>query len=163
MGIGYWSLIHRPTVVLYLSYHPATRLFDENSEMSGVIGNHRCHNFPMTQLQHSSESQSSAEPWHSHKVENPSPLYILFIVINETHQSDSNLAGNHVSEEELRKIKYTCTTTLHNEDRKSGPAKNYQINWVRIRALFNSFPSFLAKSHNLENKLYCKVKLHSRI
>jgi hypothetical protein len=33
------------------------------------------------------------------KVENPSPLYIFFIFINETqtHQSDSNPAGNHVS------------------------------------------------------------------
>jgi hypothetical protein len=37
VGIGYGSLIHRPTVVLYLSYRPATKIFDENSEISGVL------------------------------------------------------------------------------------------------------------------------------
>jgi hypothetical protein len=37
MGIGYGSLIHRPAVVLYLSYRPATKFFDENSEMPGVL------------------------------------------------------------------------------------------------------------------------------
>ncbi len=37
MGIGYWSLIQRPMVVLYLSYRPATKFFDENPEISGVL------------------------------------------------------------------------------------------------------------------------------
>jgi hypothetical protein len=77
----------------------------------------------MTQLRHSSESQTSAEPWHLHKIENPSPLYILFIFINETHQSDNNLAGDHVSEEEPSKIQYVRTENLHNENRKGDPAK----------------------------------------
>jgi hypothetical protein len=36
IGTGHCSLIHRPTVVHYLSYHPATKFFDENLEMSGV-------------------------------------------------------------------------------------------------------------------------------
>ena len=37
MGIGYWSPIHRRTVVLYLSYCPATKFFNQNSRMSGVL------------------------------------------------------------------------------------------------------------------------------
>jgi hypothetical protein len=37
IGTGHCSLIHNPTVVLYLSYRPATKFFDENSEMSGVL------------------------------------------------------------------------------------------------------------------------------
>ena len=36
-GCGLQALIHRPTVVLYLSYLPATKFFDENSEISGVL------------------------------------------------------------------------------------------------------------------------------
>ncbi len=72
IGTDHCSLIHNPTVVLYLSYRPATKFFDENSEMSGVLipvylmmssGIKDVIISTNDTLQHSSaESQTSAKP-----------------------------------------------------------------------------------------------------
>ena len=106
---------------------------------------------PMTQLQHSSESQTSAKPLHLHKIANASPLQILFI----------SIIGIHILTAILQRTTQE-SVQLHNksiqqepkEQSHEGIIKSINFGFAPFSILFFSS---LAYSNNLENKTLTHV------
>jgi hypothetical protein len=80
------------------------------------------------------------------QIANSSSFYILVIFINETHQSDSNLAGDHVSGEEPRNARFSTLAWQVYIMRTERAVPQRTIKSIEFGfALFpNSFLSFLA-------------------